>query len=339
VAAKLRDVAREAGLSVATVSRFFNGRIELPSGTRLRIEDAARRLDYVPDAIARRLSAGASETLGLITTDVSYPFFAAIASAAEAEAAELGYNLAIFNSRNQLPRELQLLSRIADRQIDGALLLTNHADTTELGRRIARLGRVVLLDEDVPGAPVPRLFADNIEGGRLAAQHLLALGHKRVGFVGGPPGLISADERLAGFRAALEDGGAALDPSMVLRGSFTERFGREALARLLAPPRPPTAVFATADALAYGVLRAAREAGVTVPRTLSLVSFDDLPLHDLLEPPLTAIRQPAGEFGRRGVRILVDLIRGAHPDPTPQRVPVELVVRRSTARPAARLAA
>ena len=336
--ARLKDVAQEAGLSVATVSRFPNKRIDLPPPTRRRIEDAARRLDHVPNAIARRLSAGVSGTIGPIATDVSTPFFAATTSAAEAEAAELGYGLAIFDSRNQLHRELQLPSRIADRQIGGALLLTNHADTAELALRVGRLGRVVVLDEDVPGTRAPQLFADNVGGGRLAAQHLPGLGHSAIGLVGGPHGTISVDERLAGFQAALEEGGLSLDPSRVLRGPFTERFGHEALGSLLARPGPPTAAFATSDVLTYGMIRAARQARIVVPDDLSAVSFDDLPLHDLLEPPLTAIRQPAGEFGRRGVRLLVDLIRGVDPDPRPQRVLVERVVRRSTSQPRTGLA-
>jgi LacI family transcriptional regulator len=334
LAAKLRDVAREAGLSVATVSRFLNGRIELPEDTCRRIEEAARRLDYVPNAIARRLSAGASETIGLITTDIGYSFFASIASAAEAEAAEFGYSLAIFNSRNETERELQLLSRIADRQIDGALLLTNHLGTPDLAQRINRLRHVVLLDEDVPGTAVPRVFADNVEGGRLAGRHLLDLGHRMIAFVGGPAGMISVEERLHGFRSALADQDVAVEPSMILKGPFNDQFGREALRLLLSLPRRPTAVFAGADVLAFGVIRAARAAGVSIPRELSIVGFDDTPLNDLIDPPLTAVRQCPAEFGRRGVRLLVGLMRGVPVEPTRQRVPVELVIRGSAAQPA-----
>lgn len=332
--AKLKDVAREAGLSKATVSRFLNGQLDLPEETRRRIQEAAQRLDYVPNAIARRLSAGASETLGFITTDISYSFFASIASAAEMAAAELGYSLAVFNSRNEIHRELHLLSRIADRQIDGALLLTNHPGTPELAERIERLGRVVLIDEDVPGVTVPRVFADNLEGGRLVALHLLGLGHRRIAFVGGPQGMVSVEERLAGFRATLAGAGVALESEMIFKGPFSDRFGREAFRALLGAFPPPTAVFAGADVLAFGLLRAAREAGVAVPEELSVVSFDDTPLNDLLDPPLTAVRQCPAEFGQRGVHLLIELIRGANPDPTPQRVPVELVVRRSSAPPA-----
>jgi LacI family transcriptional regulator len=333
VTVKLKDVARESGLSVAAVSRFLNGRIVLPEETQRRITEAARKLNYVPNAIARRLSAGTSETLGLITTDISYSFFADIASAAEAEAAALGYNLAIFNSRNELSREMKLLSRIADHQIDGALLLTNHPGTTELAELVERLGRVVLIDEDVPGATCPRVFADNERGGRLAARHFLDLGHRRVAFVGGPMGMISVEERRRGFAAELAAGGVQLDPASVLNGPFSEQFGQAALRALLSLPSPPTAIFTGADVLAFGMLRAARTAGMRVPQDFSLVSFDDTSLSDLLNPPLTTVRQSPAEFGRRGVRLLVDVIEGTPVDPSQTRVSVELVVRGSTAAP------
>jgi LacI family transcriptional regulator len=232
-----------------------------------------------------------------------------------------------------MERELQFLSRIADRQIDGALLLTNHPGTPELAERISRLRHVVLLDEDVPGATVPRVFADNAEGGRLVARHLFGLKHQHLAFVGGPAGMLSVEERLQGFQSVFADQGQAVDPAMILRGPFSDAFGREAFRVLSSLPRPPTAIFAGADVLAFGIMRAARAAGVRIPGDLSIASFDDTPLNDLIDPPLTAIRQSPAEFGRRGVRLLVGLMRGAAVDDVPQRVPVELVVRGSAAEP------
>ncbi len=327
--ATIRDVAREAGLSVGAVSRYLNGRIELPEHTRKRIDDAVGHLDYTPNAIARRLSAGSSETLGLVTTDISYPFFAEIASFAEAEATALGYSLSVFNSRNDESRELQFLSKLGDRQLDGILLLTNHPGSTELVRRINALKKVVLLDEDVPGVQVPRLFADNERGGRLAARLLIEQRHRRVAFVGGLSGMISVDERLAGFHHEFADAGLTVDPAMILTGRYDEDFGRQAFDRLWRQAVRPTAIFAAADMLAFGVLRAARAAGVRVPQDVSLVSFDDMSFLDLLQPPLTTIRQSAEQFGREGVRVLVDMIAGKPVAATLARVPVELMLRGS----------
>lgn len=331
----IQEVARVAGVSPASVSRFLNGRLKLPEDTARRIQAAVLQLGYRPNAIARRLRSGTSETLGLITADIAYPLFATIASAAEAEASEAGYSLVMFSSRNRAENEIGFLSRVEDRQLDGVLLLTNHIDDGTLAARINGCRAVVLVDEDVPGANAPRLFADNETGGLLAGRELVAAGHRRIAHVTGPAGLLSVDERRRGFEAALAEAGLPLDPALVLHGHYDEAFGAVAFARLFAQPEPPTAVFAAADMLAIGMIRAARAAGVVVPADLSIVGYDDIPLASLLDPPLTTIRQSAEAFGRLGVRLLVDLVKGASPAMRPERIPVELVVRGSVAGPRA----
>lgn len=327
--AGIRDVARESGLAVATVSRYLNGQIQLSPATKHRLEAAVQKLNYTPNAIARRLSSGSSETLGLMVTDISYPFFAAVASAAEQEATAQGYVLAIFNSRNDMAYELSILSHLHDRQLDGIAMMTNHADTDALRNQINALGNVVLLDEDVAGAAAPRIFADNVTGGRLAAEHLQSSGHKRIAFVSGSTGLVSVDERLAGFASALQAGGAPLDPALVLTSSYSEEFGTKAFETLWAMRDPPTAIFAAADVLAVGVLKAARRAGVRIPEQLSLVGFDDMRFADLLDPPLTTIRQDPVEFGRGGVKALATLLRNPELSVPMTRVSVALIERGS----------
>jgi LacI family transcriptional regulator len=329
----IQAVARTAGVSPASVSRYLNGRITLPDETARRIEAAVAALGYRPNAIARRLRRGTSETLGFITADIAYPLFATIASAAEAEATALGYSLVMFNSRNRAASEISFLSRIEDRQLDGVLLLTNHVDDGTLAARITACRTVVLIDEDVPGAAAARLFADNERGGYLAGRHLAASGHRRIAHVSGQPGLLSVEERRRGFERALAEAGIAIDPQLVCLGSYDESFGAEAFARLFALPSPPTAVFAAADMLAIGIIRAARDAGVAVPQDLSIVGYDDIPLASLLDPPLTTVRQSTDAFGRRGVRLLVGLLKGGRMPATAERIAVELVVRRSVVPP------
>lgn len=335
----IQEVARVAGVSPASVSRYLNGRLTLPEATARRIQAAVLQLGYRPNAIARRLRSGTSETLGLITADIAYPLFATIASAAEAEASEAGYSLVMFSSRNRAENEIGFLSRVEDRQLDGVLLLTNHIDDGRLAARINACKAVVLVDEDVPGAEAPRLFADNEAGGLAAGRHLIGAGHRRIAHVTGPAGLLSVDERRRGFEAALAEAGLALDPALVVSGRYDEGFGAEAFARLAALAEPPTAVFAAADMLAIGMIRAARAAGVAVPRDLSIVGYDDIPLASLLDPPLTTIRQSAEAFGRLGVRLLVELVRGRAPAGRHERIPVELVVRGSVAGPRAEVEA
>jgi LacI family transcriptional regulator len=330
---RIRDVAEAAGVSTTSVSRHLSGQIVLPRATAIRIDAAVQRLEYRPNAIARRLSRQKSETLGLVTTDIAYPFFAAVASAAEAEATRYGYSMAIFNSRNEMARELVFLSKIEDQQVDGILFMTNHVDDGRLSRQIARSGRVVLVDEDVKGAPAPRVFASNETGGALAARHLIELGHRRIAYVSGPRGMISCEERYLGFRQVVAEVGASLDPRLVLFGAYEEQYGVTAFTQLWSTPNRPTAVFATSDMLAIGVMRAARAFGVEVPRDLSVVGFDDMLHVNLLTPALTTVRESATEFGRHGVKLLLEDINGEAKTRSPLRIPVDLVVRDSTAPP------
>lgn len=331
--ATIRDVAEHAKVSATAVSRHLNGQLVLPPDTAHRIELAVRELHYVPNAIARRLSRRRSETIGFITSDIVYPFFASIASAAEAAASELGLSFAIFNSRNNPDKELHFLSRLDDRQVDGILLMTNHVDDGALRAKINATPKVVLLDEDVPGANAPRLFAENERGGWLATRHLVEHGHTRIAYVGGPRGLISVDERYEGFRRALAESGLKPDPAMVSFGVYDTAAAADVFHRLWATARP-TAIFSGGDLMALGIMQAARQLGLTVPADFSLVSFDDMPNAGLFNPPLTTIRQSAEAFGRRGIEMLMPYLEGKRVADQP-RIAVKLIVRDSVGRPPA----
>lgn len=332
----IRDVATAAGVSVSTVSRHLNGRISLPEPTAKRIEQTVKNLSYRPNALARRLTHGKSETLGFITSDIAYPLFAAIASASEAEAAANGYSLLMFNSRNIVDNEIAFLARIDDRQVDGVLLMTNHSDEGPLVRKINQSGNVVLIDEDVPGARAPRLFAENARGARLAIEHLIAAGHRRIAVIAGPEGLLSTIERLAGYHETMEAAGIEIDPALVFKVSYDESAGSEAFDALMGMADPPTAVFAFADMLAIGAIKLARQRGIRIPDDVSLVSFDDILHAELLDPPLTTVRQSPEDFGRRGINMLLGLIRGEKSETAIQRIAVELVVRKSVCPPSKR---
>lgn len=329
----IRDVAQTAGLSVATVSRYLNKQLRLPPETATRVDRAVGQLSFRPNAIARRLSRGTSETLGFITSDIAHPFFAAIASAAEAEAMELGYTLAMFNTRNHIAQEINFLSRIDDQQVDGVLFLTNHADDGRLRDKIAATGNVVLIDEDVAGTHVPKIFADSEGGARLATRHLIEQGHRAIGFISGPRSLRSSQERFRGFSEELSSAGLKIDPGNVLFGQYEQEFGFRAFASLWRRKNRPTAIFAAADMLAIGLIRAAKAAGARVPGDLSVVGFADMLHVDMFDPPLTTVRQSTMHFGRRGVQLLAALLRGEGTSDVVERVPVELVVRGSVGRP------
>lgn len=330
---RLQDVALAAEVSAATVSRFLNGSLSLPAATAKRIDRAIRVLNYRPNAQARRLSLGRSETIGLVIPAIANPFFAQFADAVELAAEARGLSVLLCLSRNQIKRELGYLALLQSNHVDGLLFLTNRTGTSGLAKAINTARKVVVVDEDVPDATVPKIFAANEQGGMLAGEHLLQAGHRRLACVGGPQGMLSTTERLAGFRRAVA---AWPDRATVveLHCDYSAAAGRQAADAVLDARPPVTAVFVTSDMVALGILDRLNERGVAVPRDLSLITFDDVgPLH-LFAPPLSAIRQPVAEMGARAVCLLMSHIAGATAaDADPVRLPVELVARASVAPP------
>ncbi len=335
VLARLKDVAQAAGVSVAAVSRYLNRSLHLPAETAGRIERAIKTLNYRPNPHARRLSLGRSETIGLMIPDIANPFFARLASAVEQAAGEHGLGVLLCATGNRPDRELDYLARLSRTAVDGVIFVTNHADDGLLARAINAERGVVLLDEDIARARTPKVFADNRAGGRLAARHLIAAGHRQLGFVGGPLGMRSTIERRSGMQEAVQQAGAGCVVSFESFGSYVSDTGRAAADRLLDGPVRPTALFVTSDEITLGLLGRLRERGAAVPRDVSLVTFDDVgPLH-LLDPPLTAIRQPIESMAHRGVELLLARLRGEATPRSPVRLPVELIERESVAAPIA----
>ena len=330
----IRDVAKAAGVSPATVSRFLNHTIELPKETGDRIHAAVARLNYRPNLLAQRLSRGASEAIGLVTPNIANPFFAGLAAAAEDEASRLGYSVLLSSTLGARDREIANVERLAARHVDGLIIMTNRPDDGALARYLAGRRDVVILDEDIPGADVPKIFAENEAGAYAATRALIEAGHTVIGHIGGPGDLFSAGERHAGFARAMAEAGLPVAPRHVLFGSYDQAWGTAAITRMLRGRNPPTAVFTASDYIAVGVLKALRGMGLSAPRDLSIASFDDMPFADLLDPPLTTARQPADEMGRRGVRALVGLLRGEDVAAV-ERLPTELVVRQSVGPPPA----
>jgi LacI family transcriptional regulator len=330
--ATIRDVAKEAGVSAATVSRYLNRSIHLPAATGARIDAALARLNYRPNSLAKRLSLGSSETIGLVTPDIANPFFAILAAAAEEEARQAGYSVLFTSTGGEQEIEIENIGRLAERHVDGLIVLVNRADDGSLRRLLDGRRDVVLIDEDIPGAGVTKVFVENEAGAHAATRHLIEAGHARIGHIGGPDGLFSCHERFAGFRRAMAEAGLPVEADLVTFGAYERAAGEAAVRRLMMLPEPPTAVFTGSDYIATGVLAGLRQLGLSVPRDLSLASFDDMPFADLLDPPITTVRQPARELGRLGVRHLIAQIRGDAPIQI-QRLPATLVVRQSVAPP------
>ncbi len=327
----ISQVAREAGYSPATVSRYLNNRIELPASTALRIDAAVARLGYRPNLLARRLSTGRTEAIGLVATEISNPFFAELAATIEVEAELHGYSVLMSTTRGAREREITYLGRLEDRHVDDLIMMTNEPDDGTLATNIDAHSNVVLVDEDVPGVAVPKVFVENEYGAYHATRHLIEAGHTRIAHTSGPRFLMSVRERMDGYLRALRENRVEPSMSRVLFGSYSRKFGADATDQMHSHADRPTAVFCGSDIVATGVMQRLREGGLNVPDDISVVGFDDMPFADMFAPALTTVRQPIETLGRKAFRALYALINKQE-TVAEERLPVSLVERQSVAR-------
>lgn len=328
----IRDVAKVAGVSPSTVSRVLNGRGPVRESTRRQVEEAIRRLRYAPHPAARDLRLKSGHLLGLIISNLTFPFFGEVLKGVVETATARGYGVLLADSEGRLRRELELLEEVRRRGCRASLLITS-AYRPEHALVLRRSGMpVVLASAHVADPEVPCVGVDNAAAAFELMQHLLAQGHRRIGIIRGPlDDPVTSGERLKGCRLALQGAGLPWDETLVEEGDFSIRGGREAAERLLARGVAMTALFAFSDEMAMGALQALRRAGLRVPEDVALAGFDDLPLAEGLEPPLTTIAQPKGEIGRMSAGLAIDLAEGRPVQRIKVTVPHRLIVRRSTA--------
>ncbi|GGK41206.1 LacI family transcriptional regulator [Deinococcus malanensis] len=326
VAVTLADVARSAGVSKMTVSNVINNKPGMSDATRERVQRAINATGYVVNPAARALSGRRSNLIGVLTPHINLPFATEILHGASVTAEAAGLNLAIFTTANNVTLEREratLLRTLAD----GVLLVIPSADEHHIfGNAIP----VVTL-----GAHGHRTVqVDNHTGGALATQHLIDLGHTRIGHIAGMRDVLrDAVDRQAGYHAALLAAGLPAPEAYVQDGEFSEELGERAARTLLTLPEPPTAIFAANDRSAIGAVRAATALGLNVPRNVSIVGFDDIHAASVMDPPLTTIRQPLEEMGTTAAQLLIDLIRGEERTEMHICFPATLIVRGSTAPP------
>ncbi len=328
------EVAERAGVSTMTVSRFFNDPSKLAPATYERVKRAVDELAYVPNAAARSLIRGRSDTVALVVADIRHPFFMALARGVEDAAQAAGYVLFLGNSDETLARERQYLDTVISRRVDGVILAPTHGKRHNLEMLQRRGLPTVLIDRRLPAFDLDVVRGDTFAGGRRLTEHLLEEGYRDIAFVGGDPGVSSLVDRLGGYEAAMA--AAGLPPRSRL-GRFDQASGERIAEALVSAARRdeaplPEALIAANNMVALGVLLALRRYGLRVPADIGVAAFDDFDIASLLDPFLTVIRQPAYDIGQEAMRLLLD--RFAESDrPTQERVlPVELVVRRSTRR-------
>jgi DNA-binding LacI/PurR family transcriptional regulator len=331
----IADVAAASGVGVGTVSRVINGAANVRESTRHTVLAVIKQLGYRPSYLAASLSRGTPRTIAIVVPHLTTPSAVMRLAGALAVLDEQGYDTVVCNVDTRGQRDDHLTALTSRYRVDGVIIISLSLSRQWLAS--FRRAMVPLVAVDVAVAGVPHTVIDNVAGGRMAAEHLLSLGHRRIGFVGdtrsrgeGDLGSTSSHERLHGYRWALQQAGIGYDASLVRRGPHGEANAEALAAKLLSLPDPPSAVFAASDRQAMGVLVAADRAARAVPGELSVMGFDDVESAKLLG--LSTVRQPLEDSGIEGARRLCALLRGEPIGPLCQQLPLEVVHRSTTAR-------
>ena len=310
----IKDVAKLAGVSPMTVSRVINGSIRVSPDTQRRVQQAISDLGYVPSRLARGLSARKTGTLAVIVPDVANPFFTLIVRAAEEVARRSTYRVILCDTRADIAVERDVVEELIAHRVEGIAIAPVGDRSKPHLARLARFGvPFVLIDRTVERIDSDAVVGDNAGGGRLLVEHLIGLGHERIGLIVEGEEVSTARERRRGYEAALKAADLSLDPALVEVQAPDPDGGFLGMSRLLAIKKPPSAVFAVNNLVALGAIEAVRGAGLEVPDDVALVCFDDIELASRLYPFLTAMEQPAETFGTLGTQLLLERIDGRGP--------------------------
>jgi LacI family transcriptional regulator len=331
------DVAKLAGVSIKTVSRVFNRETHVRPTTKEKVVAAAESLDYQPNLSARQLASNRTFLLGMLYDDPDprneNDYVATTQSGALQACRDHGYNLLINPLRADSPDLIREVTRLR-RQVDGFIVLQPLSDQPELNRFLLQNNVPCVRVSQKPFDKFPWISVGDTDAADEMTEHLLQLGHRRIGFIVGHPDHGQSHDRLAGYRRALERHGVAFEDELVQQGRFDYESGYACARILLSSPPPPTAIFASNDSMAMGVLSAALQLGIAVPGQLSVAGFDDSPLARHAWPPLTTVRQPIAEVSRLAAEQLLSRLKGKTEGDANLCLPAQLVRRESTASPA-----
>jgi len=328
----MSDVARQAKVSLMTVSRVINNKGDVSSETRQRVLEIITNLGYRPSAIARSLATKETSTIGLVVPDVSNAFFAEITQGVERLAYSRGYHVFLCNTEEDPQRELAVIQSLEEKRVDGLILCSSRLDEEKLIDIMANLPAVVLINRRLHQTgedTFDSITLDDERGGRLATQHLIQKGHRQVGFLAGPPASYSAAGRRKGYLAALQDAGIHLVDGWMKHCQPSVEGGYEATRCLLGTHPQLTALFCFNDLVAVGALQACDELRRRVPDDLAIVGHDDILVAALVSPALTTCRVPRYELGARAVNALLERLRDSPADCNQTILQPELVIRES----------
>ncbi|ANL26523.1 ribose operon regulator RbsR [Rhizobium phaseoli] len=302
----IRDVAKLAGVSTGTVSRVLNDHPSVTDELRARVRRIIDDLGYMPDPSARSMRSKVSRLIGIVIPDLTNPFFSELVQSAEQAAASHGYNIIVMTSFDDAAKEADRIGQLTSRKVDGIILVpSNDFHTLKLPKALP----IVVVDRLMPG--YSGIASDHRSGVRLGVEHLLKLGHRRIGFISGPRHSVPANDRLKGYLDAMgqsDDDGQIQASQLIAEAAFDYESGRSAGNYLLARARSerPTAIFASSDQQAIGCMRAAHDLGIPIPAALSIVGFDGIPLSSMTTPRLTTVKQPIQKIAAAAVGVLLN---------------------------------
>lgn len=333
--ATIRDVARHAGVAISTVSAVMNRSAPVSEDAIARVEAAIAEIGYTPHAVAQSLRSGRSRLIGLVVPNIANPHFASVARQVENVCLSQGYTSVVFSTGQDGERESQVLRMMREQRVGGLIIIPTRSDAAHGDALVSQIHvPTVLLDMYVENLPFPVIKTDNVKAGFLATDHLLRLGHRRIGIIVGIPGLATSDDRAEGYFKAHETHGVAVEPDLVIAGQFEQQRAYAAAIDLLSRPDRPSAIVTISNMMTVGLLFAIRDLGLRVPDELSFVGIDDLDLSPLLAPRPTVVVTPILAMAERSIHLLLDQMQtGTPPAPGREIYQPELVVRESTSAP------
>lgn len=333
-----KELAKLAGVSSGTVSNVISGAAGVSERSRRKVLDAIKELNYQPNLIARSLRTNRTSTLGMVIPDITVPFFPKIIRGAESAAREAGYYLSVLDSESNPTREEAMMGLLRSQRVEGILLVTagGHKWSAEESASLTSGVPIVCLDRLPEGLEVDSVCVDDCRAAEMAISHLMGMGHREIAIITGPLTLQNEQERLRGYRQALQKGGIPVKDSLIWKGSFEAKdVARLCQEGLLTPVGRPTALFATNGVTGLAALRSIYSMGLSTPKDIACVTFDELTSEDFFRPGITSVVQPAYDIGHRAVEVLMQRIQSGSARTTFEKVrlPATLIVRESSGTP------
>ncbi|MDY6945036.1 MAG: LacI family DNA-binding transcriptional regulator [Pseudomonadota bacterium] len=332
-ATSIRQVARQAGVSIATVSRALTTPDKVSDKTLKKVLAQVERSRYKPNLLARNFRSKRAYAVVVLVPNIANPFFAEIIRGIEQVAQQHGYAVLLGDTEGREDREAYYVGLVETRQADGLIQLHPRLPKAARGANGTLDIPLVNACEYIEDAPCPRVGIDNAAAAREMTKYLLDLGHRRIGVVLGPDSSPLTSERLRGYKLALRAAKIISHDGMIAQGDFTMGSGRAAAEKLFKAERPPTAIFCFNDEMALGAIRFLKSTGRSVPQDVSVVGFDDIEFASFCDPPLTTIEQPTREIGNKAMSLLFEMLNGAKAEPSMHTLPIKLIVRDSAAPP------